>query len=380
MGMDKKKQERKQLKSLYCELRRATKHLIGYTISKGFDYSPLFRFLEFPINNIGDPYSDPSYLRVNTLHVEKMVVDRLAELFHAPKNGYWGYVTNGGTEGNLHGLYVARELYPNGVVFLSDQTHYSAMKNIHLLRMPFVMVKSLSNGEIDYAALQEALEANEKGPPIIFANIGTTMRGAIDDLTQIRSILSHLKIKKYYIHCDAAFYGMILPYVPEGLMKPFDFRAGIDSIAISGHKMIGSPIPCGVSITKKAHIEKIGMPIEYVGIKDTTISGSRNGVTPLFLWHQLIHLGEKRYGPVVRNALTKAEKIVHFFNTRGIPAWKNPCSLTIVLPRPSEPLARKWQLPVQGEQCCMIALPRLPQTDIDRFQKEFVADYKRRNK
>jgi len=37
---------------------------------------------------------------------------------------------------------------------------------------------------------------------------------------------------------------MILPFVPHP--QPWDFRAGIDSISISGHKMIGAPLPCGV--------------------------------------------------------------------------------------------------------------------------------------
>lgn len=249
--------EIQELDRLHREFKHAAKHLFGYTISLMFDYSKLFRFLKFPVNNIGDPFSKPSNLKINTLQIEKKVIDRLADLFHIKKNEHWGYVTNGGTEGNLYGLYLARELHPKGIVFLSDQTHYSAMKNIRVLRMPHVTVKSQLNGEIDYEALHESLIAHrKKGPPIFFVNIGTTMKGAIDDLSQIHRILSALKIKKYYIHCDAAFYGMVLPFIPNHLSKAFDFRAGIDSIAISGHKMIGSPIPCGVVITKNPMLKK----------------------------------------------------------------------------------------------------------------------------
>lgn len=371
-------EEIQELDKLYCELQDASGHILGYPASLGFDFSKFFRFLKFPVNNIGDAFSDPSYWRINTLRIEKKVVDRLARLFHAPKKDYWGYVTNGGTEGNLHGLYIARELFPKGVVFLSDQAHYSALKCLRILRMPYVLIKSQHSGEMDYDFLRNAVTNHlEKGPPILFVNIGTTMKGAIDDLNQIREILTDLKIVKYYIHCDAAFYGMVLPFMPH-LNKPFDFRAGIDSIVISGHKMIGSPIPCGVLMTKKSHISNIENSIEYVGIHDRTISGSRNGITPLFLWHELAYAKEEKFKDRVVDCYKKAEYAVERFNANGIPAWRNPYSLTIVLPRPSEALARRWQFPMQGQMCCMLALPQLTYKTIDRFIQEFVDDRKKK--
>lgn len=375
------RRKKKEIEALHLKFEHASKHLLGYTVSTVFDYSKLFNFLKFPINNIGDPFAAKSNLKVNTHKIERHVVDKLATLFKAVKNEHWGYVTNGGTEGNLYGIYLARELYPNGIVYLSDQTHYSAMKNLRILRMPYVMIKSYDNGEIDYEALHTAIKENlEKGPPILFVNIGTTMKGAIDDLNKIREILTSEKIEKYYIHCDAAYYGMVLPFVPKHLSKPFDFSAGIDSIAISGHKMIGSPIPCGVVITKKAHVNKIKNTIEYVGINDTTISGSRNGITPLFLWHELVCARKNHFNSKVKECFIKADYIIEHFNKSGVKAWKNPSSLTIVLPRPSVKLARKWQLPTQGNICCMIALPQLTYKIINQFIKEFVTDYKMHSK
>lgn len=374
-------QKKKEIDALYLQFKHAAKHLLGYTISLVFDYSKLYHFLKFPINNIGDPFASKSNLKINTHKIERHVVNKLATLFKAVKNQHWGYVTNGGTEGNLYGIYLARELYPNGIVYLSDQTHYSAMKNLRILRMPYEMIESQDNGEIDYDKLQTAIRKNrEKGPPILFVNIGTTMKGAIDDLTKIKEILKSEKIQNYYIHCDAAFYGMVLPFVPKRLAKPFDFRAGIDSIAISGHKMIGSPIPCGVVITKKSHVDKIKNTIEYVGINDTTISGSRNGITPLFLWHELICAHKNHFKLKVQDCFEKAEYIIEQFNKKGVKAWKNPSSLTIVLPRPSIKTTKKWQLPVQGDICCMIALPQLTYKVIDQFIKEFVTDYKKQIK
>lgn len=67
----------------------------------------------------------------------------------------------------------------------------------------------------------------------------------------------------------------------------FDFTDGADSIAISGHKFFGSPIPCGLLIAKKSNRDRIARSVAYIGTLDTTITGSRNGHTPLFLWYTL---------------------------------------------------------------------------------------------
>ena len=51
-------------------------------------------------------------------------------------------------------------------------------------------------------------------------------------------------------------------------------------MAISGHKMIGSPLPCGVALTRRDYVSRIARSIEYVGVLDTTLTGSRNASRP----------------------------------------------------------------------------------------------------
>ena len=103
--------------------------------------------------------------------------------------------------------------------------------------MPQARIPCQKNGEIDYKKLQKILTKNRKKPAIIFANIGTTMTEAKDDIGKIQEILKDLKIKDYYIHSDAAMSGAIAPFLNP---KPnFDFADGADSIVISGHKFIG---------------------------------------------------------------------------------------------------------------------------------------------
>ena len=57
---------------------------------------------------------------------------------------------------------------------------------------------------MDYDDFHSMLSTWRSQPPIIFANIGTTMKEATDDLEQIKKVLKDLAIPEYYIHVDAA--------------------------------------------------------------------------------------------------------------------------------------------------------------------------------
>ena len=205
----------------------------------------------------------------------------------------WGYVTSGGTESNLYGLYLAREMFPNGIFYFSEETHYSVLKNLRVLNARYVMIKRQEDGEIDYQDLHDMIQVNRDLPAVIIANIGTTMRGAIDNIERIKGILHDLQVVDTYIHADAALSGMILPFVAEP--QPYGFDAGINSIAVSGPKLMGAPMPCGVILNHRTNVERVGRTIELVGIQDTTLSGSRNGLTPLMLWYALEQYGDEGF-------------------------------------------------------------------------------------
>ena len=127
---------------------------------------------------------------------------------------------------------------------------------------------------------------------------------------------------------------MILPYVAEP--QPFGFDAGIDSVSISGHKLIGAPLPCGIVLTRKHLVETLGRAVELVGVNDTTLSGSRNGLTPLMLWYAINRHGEDGWRETVHGMLNTAEYAVKRFNEHGINAWRHRNSPTVVFDRPSQ--------------------------------------------
>lgn len=127
---------------------------IGYPESADFDYTNLERFLRFSINNCGDWGEYCNYL-LNSFDFEKEVMEYFADLFKIPFEQSWGYVTNGGTEGNMFGCYPGREIFPDGTLYYSKDTHYSVAKIVKLLRIKSQVVESLPNGEIDYDDLMK---------------------------------------------------------------------------------------------------------------------------------------------------------------------------------------------------------------------------------
>lgn len=362
-----KKEQQERLAELRDKIAEARNTFLGYPVSKDFDYSELNDFLEFPINNLGDPFNASTY-RVQTHDMEKEVVSFFAKLFRANPNDYWGYVTNGGSESNLYGLYLARELFPKGMVYYSENTHYSVRKNIHLLNIPSIVIRSQENGEIDYEDFENTVRMNRHMPVICLANFGTTMTEAKDDVSKIKSILKKLAIHDHYIHVDGALAGTFGSFIEPRI--PFDFKDGADSLSISGHKFIGSPIPCGVIVSKKSNTDRISKGISYIGSLDTTITGSRNGHSPLFMWYAIQKLELEGMRARYQHSLEVAEYCEKRILELGIPAWRNPQAITVVFPKVSKEVKAKWQLATESDLSHVICMPNVTKEQID----EFIAD------
>jgi histidine decarboxylase len=101
-------------------------NFLGYQANQALDYEELKRYLDYHVNNIGDPFKSGNFT-VNSKWMERAVLDYYAALWNArwpndPKDpeSYWGYVlTMGSTEGNLYGMWNARD-YLAGKFLLED--------------------------------------------------------------------------------------------------------------------------------------------------------------------------------------------------------------------------------------------------------------------
>jgi len=359
------------LQHLLEKVKEQTDLFLGYPVAKDFDFQVLSEFLKYPMNNLGDPFVTATY-GVGSRELEKEVVQFFAGLFRAPADNWWGYVTNGGSEGNLYGLYLARELHPKAMVYYSEATHYSVQKNLHLLNMPNIVIRTQENGEIEYEDLEYTISMNRHLPVIMMANIGTTMTEARDDVAKIKAILKKLAIQHHYIHADAALSGTY-----SALLEPrpaFDFEDGADSIAISGHKFFGSPMPCGVVVAKKSNRDRIARSVAYIGSVDTTITGSRNGHSPLFLWYTIKHLGIAGLKSRAMHSLATAAYAEQKISALGIPAWRNENAITVNFPTPSQWICKKWQLAAEQGNSHIICMPNVTQSHIDLLITDLKAE------
>lgn len=353
-------------------LRRKSSVHFGYPYNLMYDHEELYEFMKYSINNLGDPFI-PSNYGVHSRQFECSVIDFFADLWKMEKDSYWGYVTTCGTEGNLHGILLARECHPDGILYSSRETHYSIFKAARYYRMDAKAIPTLPMGEIDYDALASEISKNRDRPVIINVNIGTTVKGAVDNLDRILRILKTLDIprERYHIHVDGALFAMMMPFVdwaPE-----ISFEKPIDSIAVSGHKMLGCPMPCGIALSRKEHVKKVEQRIDYLNSVDTTIMGSRNGQAALYLWYSLRKKGVSGIKRDVVHCMETAQYLRDKITDAGLTCRLNDLSCTVVLERPmDDKFIKRWQLACEEDIAHVVVMPNVTKNKIHKFVEELV--------
>jgi histidine decarboxylase len=358
------------LAALHARLAHHRKTNIGFPGAVDFDFTELAPFLATLLNNVGDPFV-PGVGGAHTKDLEVAVLDWLADLFRAPADDRWGYVTSGGSEANLYALTLARETYPAGRVYFSAAVHESIVKAVDILRMPRLVVRAAPNGELDYEDLRFVLSQYRHEPAIVVANIGTTMTEAIDDVPRIKQTLRSLAMGAHFVHSDAALSGVPLA-LDEGPPPGFDLAVGgADTICVSGHKFIGSPFPYGVVLTRRSLVGRTARPGSYTASPDTTIAGSRSGHAPLFLWYRLTQLG---WADGLRARAKRSRELAEYAELRlraiGWDAWRShPRAFTVVLRTPPREVTRDrgWALACQDEWSHLICMPGVTREQIDAF-------------
>ena len=375
--------DRFRLKSRCC---------LGYQGNLDFDYSPLFDFFNFNINNAGDPYIDGNYA-INTQMMERPVIDFFAELFHALDKDYWGYIASGGTEANIYGLYTGRVFLESSskapaaskltpIAYFSEDTHYSIPKALRMLKIDQKVIPSTSKGAIQVPMLMEAILKSDldSHPPLIVVTMGTSFKGAYDDVEKIVEQLRQHQIHKFYIHVDAALGGIFLPFLEnrsggESILDSknhkvpiFDFRLPIGSIAVSGHKFIGTPFPCAVFMTLKDNM--VYKWEEIISNFDSTMSSSRNGLAAILLWYAIANKGLNGLRKYALQMLEMADYATRRIRETGFNAWKNDLGLAVVFDRPPEWIVRKWSLSTVGDYAHIFTMGHVNRKLVDKLAKD----------
>ncbi|MCI0688330.1 MAG: pyridoxal-dependent decarboxylase, partial [Sporichthyaceae bacterium] len=247
-----------------------------------------------------------------------------------------------------------------------EAAHYSVAKAADLLALPTEVVRADGNGEIDYHDLAERLTPHRHAPAIVVANIGTTMTEAIDDVRRIHQVLDALSVRRRYIHADAALAGIPLALVEPGERPGFDLADGAHSVAISGHKFLGTPLPCGVIVVKTARRRAQVTDVPYTATPDTTITGSRSGHAPLLLWYALARHGLAG----LRQRAADCRELADYTRQRladiGWEAYRSqPHAFTVMLKTPPADLNRPWVLASADGWSHIVCMPGITRRQID---------------
>jgi histidine decarboxylase len=346
--------------SILRGIREALDTYLGYPCNSAYDYSELINCMSMHINNVGDPFYSSTY-RANTKQLEREVLYWFAKLWGIKIDGMWGCITNGGTESSLQALYIARESAKDKphVFLTSKDSHYSIFKIAKLLCLNLQIVESQESGEMDYQDLDRKVSENTDKYIIVNINMGTTMKGAIDSSSQVARIFKKYKVTDFYMHADAALTGFFLPFIEQDLC----FKTQINSMSISLHKFMGLPYPAGIFMMEKRFLTYVTNNVEYIGTSDATISGSRNGHTPILIQNMLEKKGFEGFKKDVLQCIEVAEYAVG-----KIPgAWRNQNSITVVFPRPCDDIIQKWQLATDKGISHIVVMPHVTKEKIDAF-------------
>ena len=361
-----------RLEASLVGLLESQSRMLGYPMNMKAEMGKhLAPFLDLVLNNLGDPYFGSSY-SANTMEYEKEVLQffyGLTGMDELQQEYAWGYVTSCGSEGNLKGISDGFRHLPGAVLYFSDKAHYSVRQAAELLRVPYDVIPTNPDNSIDVGAFARSID--DSRPVVLCLTIGTTMGGAYDNVPAICQVLAHLQVD-YHLHVDAALAGMLAPFNEHKAWLSFS-ETEIDSVSISGHKMMGCPFPCGVYLT----LDKVSSDcIEYTGSQASTLFGSRNGLAVLAMWTAIKTHGKQGFSKLA-NYCRETAAIAELLLSNRVPGVERlPYSTTVTFDRPSDALAAKWQLACEGKKAQLVCMPHVSMATILHFRKELQLDLK----
>ena len=117
-------------------------------------------------------------------------------------------------------------------------------------------------------------------------------------------------------------------------------------------------------------------PVEYLNSVDSTITGSRNGQSSLYIWNVLVDKGISGLTQDANNTMNNAEYLLEQMKKNKISCFKNKLSSTIVFQKPSKTIIDKWQLACTGDIAHVVIMPSVSKKKINLFLEDLINDLK----
>jgi len=378
-------QDLQRLAAAARDLVARSKQQMGYPFDQGVGLRGFYEWLaetglcDLTLISVGDPYK----AQWDMLHVdefERAVIDFFADSFHFGGQ-HWGVLTNGGTDGNMHGVYFGRKMLAAQsplapILYVSEEAHYSVKKIGDIQNIETRIVPSTRAGQMRPEALRSFLDPTR--PALLAIAIGGTFKGAIDDQRAITRVVEEVRPPAVYRHLDVALFGGYLPYLdaPEA-REIVDAQAmGFDSLALSGHKFVGMNEPVGIFVCRREILNNLNStPVPYLNGVIPTINCSRSGFDVLKLFWKISATGREGFRKQAVHIMEMTALLKSALERRGIRAHVHPWSNTVYFPRPAETVVSKYALaccdyPDLGSLAHVVVMQYFTPEIIERFVED----------
>jgi histidine decarboxylase len=331
------------------------------------------------INNPGDPDTAGLYPR-HVKDLEGELIGQLADLFRAPADDRWGYVTSGATEGILWAMRLARRrmtgLKP--IVLYSSAAHVSVPDAVDTLDLPSIVLAADEHGELDYTDLETQVAGRRDRAIIVVATAGTTWTEAVDDVRRITAVLDRQQIPavRRFVLVDAAFAGIPLALLDPNDRPGFDFADGASAVIVSSHKFVGSSMPGGAVLTLESLVHAKA-PVGYIGAPHTTLLFSRNGQAVIAFWYAVNKLGWAQIADIAADCRDVARYLHARLTAIGWNAWRNPHAMTVTLDAPPELVRARHRLADIDGHSHMVCGPGITRSRVDTVIADLTAATRR---
>lgn len=256
-----------------------------------------------------------------TRYLEKKLIQDFVRILKLPFSPFSGYITGGATEANIYAMWVAREWARfknkdsgNNRIYwiIPDNAHYSIRKALQLLDVyhnsdnEVIIIKTDSSGGANRESLIghiKRIRESGNSPIVLPLTVMTTECGSIDPVREVDDFIIESKIDNVFFHMDAAFSGLLLPYLEE--YKDIFSLKSLYSISVDFSKAIGGPVGAGAVILNSGLEEYISTHASYLSANDQTLSGSRKGADVIAMYGMLSVNSPSDIRKDILNALEK---------------------------------------------------------------------------
>jgi len=258
-----------------------------------------------------------------------------------------GVAASGGSLSNLMALVIARNIAglasdPSAVFFASEDSHVSFSKAVRIMGLEkesLHKVPTDEKGKLKISSLRSSLnkiKSEGKKCFAVVATAGTTVRGAIDPLSEIAKLCLQEKI---WLHIDGAIGGIYgLSTITSEILQGL---GSADSVTINPQKLLGIPKTSSLLlVANKIHLSSTfstGLPYaepitgnDFHG-GELGIQGTRSAEA-LKLWIGLRQLGEEGIEKILLDSIKKRCYLQSIIDSSKFKIISGPFHLLAITP------------------------------------------------